>query len=222
MAVIEIQSLEWSDPLAILHFMRGKASNRKFQLFSCGCCRKVWDLLPAPWSREVVEVSERYADGSAAEAEVRAITDRARTYFKANYTHRNSPAYEAAACCGWIGVPPVAARKVYEKLHGGVCPIAKPLANTTFTHLLRDIFGSPFGLIPKEPDWLTPTVLALAQTAYDARVLPAGHLDPQRLLILADALEDAGCTAPAILGHLRSPGPHVRGCHVLDLLLGKE
>ena len=44
----------------------------------------------------------------------------------------------------------------------------------------------------------------------------------ERLPILADALEEAGCTDAAILGHLRGPGPHVRGCWVIDLLLGKK
>jgi hypothetical protein len=42
-----------------------------------------------------------------------------------------------------------------------------------------------------------------------------------RLPVLADALEDAGCGDPAVLGHLRGPGPHARGCWVVDLVLGK-
>jgi hypothetical protein len=49
-----------------------------------------------------------------------------------------------------------------------------------------------------------------------------GTLDPARLTVLADALEDAGCTDADLLGHLRSPGPHVRGCWAVDLVLGKE
>jgi hypothetical protein len=61
----------------------------------------------------------------------------------------------------------------------------------------------------------------MAQTAYDERILPAGTLDPDRLAVLADALEDAGCDNADILSHLRGPGPHVRGCWVVDLLLGK-
>ena len=64
-------------------------------------------------------------------------------------------------------------------------------------------------------------MLSLAHAAYDERTLPSGHLDPARLAVLSDALEDAGCTDAAVLGHLRGPGPHVRGCHVLDLLLGR-
>lgn len=114
--------------------------------------------------------------------------------------------------------------------------------------------------------WLTPDVLALAQAAYDDRDEVSGHLDPVRLLILADSLEEAGCpqevetacngcggagvvydevgtdypcvrcgrggpTRPGtgraivphpLLAHLRSPGPHVRGCWAIDLILGKE
>jgi hypothetical protein len=61
----------------------------------------------------------------------------------------------------------------------------------------------------------------LARAAYWYRLLPSGHLDPARLAVLADDLEDAGCTDPDLLGHLRGPGPHVRGCWAVDLLLGK-
>jgi hypothetical protein len=63
--------------------------------------------------------------------------------------------------------------------------------------------------------------VALAQAAYDDLILPAGTLDSARLLLLADALEDAGCADADLLGHLRGEGPHVRGCWAVDLVLGK-
>src|SRR5262249_29434874 len=88
-------------------------------------------------------------------------------------------------------------------------------------HLLRDIIGNPFRPVALDPAWRTPTVTALATAAYEERQLPAGTLDPQRLAILADALEDAGCAKDQILNHLRSPSPHVRGCWPLDLLLAR-
>jgi hypothetical protein len=69
--------------------------------------------------------------------------------------------------------------------------------------------------------WLTPAGTALATTAYEERALPAGTLEPERLALLADALEDAGCANADLLGHLRGPGVHVRGCWCVDLLLGK-
>jgi hypothetical protein len=64
-------------------------------------------------------------------------------------------------------------------------------------------------------------VVGLAQAAYEERELHSGALDPARLSVLADALEEAGCTGPDILNHCRRPGVHVRGCWVVDLLLGK-
>jgi hypothetical protein len=89
--------------------------------------------------------------------------------------------------------------------------------------LIRDIFGLPhFRPVPLDPAWRTPTVAAVARAAYEERHLPSGHLDPAHLAVLADALEDAGCNQAELLGHLRGPGPHVRGCWALDLILGKE
>jgi hypothetical protein len=52
--------------------------------------------------------------------------------------------------------------------------------------------------------------------------MPEGLLDGTRLAILADALEETGCADEELLGHLRGPGPHVRGCWPIDLLLGKS
>ena len=90
--------------------------------------------------------------------------------------------------------------------------------------LLRDTFN-PFRPVRLDPAWLAwngGTVKRLAQAAYEHRILPEGRLDPQRLAVLADALEEAGCSDKGTLRHLRGPGPHVRGCHVVDLLLGRE
>src|SRR5262249_31616753 len=84
--------------------------------------------------------------------------------------------------------------------------------------LLREIVGNPFHPVTLNPAWLTwndGTVPKVAQAIYDDRAF-------DRMPILADALEDAGCTDQAILDHCRGPGEHVRGCWVVDLLLGKE
>jgi hypothetical protein len=82
--------------------------------------------------------------------------------------------------------------------------------------LVRDVFGPlPFRPIPLDPAWLTPTVKQLAESIYQERAF-------ERLPILADALEEAGCGQTDILGHLRGGGEHCRGCWVLDLLTGRE
>ena len=81
--------------------------------------------------------------------------------------------------------------------------------------LLRDIFGNPFRSTTLEPSLLTPEIVALARTIYEQRAL-------SRIPDLADALEAAGCMDAEVLGHLREPGPHVKGCWVVDLVLGKK
>ena len=92
-------------------------------------------------------------------------------------------------------------------------------------HYLCDIFGFVFHqatLSPALLTWHEGVVMRLAQAAYYERSLPDGTLDSARLAILADALQEAGCTDEEILAHLLSPGPHVRGCWALDCILGKS
>jgi hypothetical protein len=90
-----------------------------------------------------------------------------------------------------------------------------------FANLLRHIIGNPFHPARMDRSWLTPTVTTLATAAYEERALPSGELDTYRLSVLADALEEAGCDNADMLNHLRSAGPHVRGCFVVDLLTGR-
>lgn len=87
--------------------------------------------------------------------------------------------------------------------------------------LVRDIFGNPFRALSLEQGFRGPQALSLARAAYDERTLPSGQLDNARLFVLSDALEEAGSTDEVLLAHLRSPGPHTRGCWALDLVLGK-
>ena len=83
------------------------------------------------------------------------------------------------------------------------------------TALLRDIFGNPFRPVAFSPEWRTSTAVALAQQMYDSR-------DFALMPILGDALEDAGCDSGDILAHCRGAELHVRGCWIVDLVLGKE
>ena len=83
------------------------------------------------------------------------------------------------------------------------------------TRLLRDIFENPFRPVSISPAWQTQATKAVAQAIYDERRF-------EDLPILADALEEAGCANANLLAHCRGPGPHVRGCWVVDALLGKE
>jgi hypothetical protein len=85
--------------------------------------------------------------------------------------------------------------------------------------MVRDIFQNPFRPVAINPAWLTSTVVSLATAIYEERSLPSGELDPARLAVLADALEEAGGPRE-LVAHLHGPGPHVRGCFAVDLCLG--
>jgi hypothetical protein len=80
--------------------------------------------------------------------------------------------------------------------------------------MLHDIIGNPFRPAAVDSGWLTPGVVEMARTIYDSRAF-------DRMPELADALEDAGCHDAVILNHCRQPGGHVRGCWVVDAILGK-
>jgi hypothetical protein len=84
-----------------------------------------------------------------------------------------------------------------------------------YAELLHDVFGDTFCPVAFPPEWQTRTTVAMAQQMYASR-------DFSALPILADALEDAGCDNLDILAHCRGPGPHVRGCWIVDLILSKD
>jgi hypothetical protein len=92
---------------------------------------------------------------------------------------------------------------------------ATPVDKAAICSLLHEIFGNPFRPVTVDPAWLTPTVVSLAQAIYDEQAF-------DRLPILADALEDAGCTNADLLVHCRSQQEHARGCWAVDLVLGKS
>jgi hypothetical protein len=90
--------------------------------------------------------------------------------------------------------------------------------------LLHDLFGNPFStrrpIAPTLLTWRDGLIKVLAEQAYQDRLLPSGQLDPERLVVLADALEEAGADA-ALVAHLREPCSHYRGCWAVDLLTGR-
>jgi hypothetical protein len=187
----------------MLDFLRGRASERKLRLFACAWCRRLWHNLEPERNRAAVDVGERYADGAATAEELAAARRRADHRVRtALARHEPTPGALADHAAVYRGTP-----------------------RDSLVAVLRDIF-QPFGTAPAlDPAWLAwhdGAVTRLARAAYEDRRLPEGTLDPARLAVLADALEDAGCTDTALLGHLRGQGPHVRGCWAVDLLLGKS
>jgi hypothetical protein len=216
-----------------------RTSGRKLRLFCVACCRRIWGLMMDESCRQVVEVAERYADGMATEEERRAADAAGRPVPDAP-RHRSYPAYAALWACHDASHPPASHAAIQAasiavvivSTLGGVPDDPAQVAQAALGEraaqagLLRDILGlSMFRPLPTiDPDWLAwrrGLVRELAKAVYEERSLPEGTLDPARLAILADALEEAGCTDGELLGHLRGPGPHVRGCWVVDLLTGR-
>jgi hypothetical protein len=220
-------------------------SPRKLWLYAIASARLNWHRLDDLRARNAIEVTERFAEGLASRKAFRAACKEAeKLVSEAEADGRlcrprgdDWPSVCARELAGWICDP---------KMNGHCADAAAGWADDAAVdhnlHLLdpaaywkataeklearaklsREIFGNPFRPVALDPAWRTATVLALARAAYEERSLPSGILDAARLSILADALEDAGCSEPAILSHLRGPGPHVRGCWVVDLLLERE
>jgi hypothetical protein len=211
-AMTEQEWLECADPMAMVKFLRGKASDRKLRLFACACCRRIWHLLTDERSRMAVEVAERHADGSATPKEVKDASDAA---WKVE--HFFGKGFEGRAA-GWAtSVDPIEASymtidSVLDTLHSVAARCSERAAQCT---ILRDIFGDLFQPVPPDPLWLISKAVVIAQAIYDERTY-------DRLPILADALEQAGCHDANILNHCRQHGGHVRGCWVVDLVLGRS
>jgi hypothetical protein len=207
----EAEWLAATHPAAMLAFLGDRASERKLVLFACWCAWRVWRLLDDPRWQRAVEVAERYAEGDALASEFRAAV---------------GTAYRGGAGAGPIAALPMSIDGLGVALAADHCALMvgrdgpegegdsrAAAERAAQAGVIRDLF--PYRPADLDPDWLTPDVLAIAQAIHRDRAFAD-------LPLLADALEDAGCTSEEILGHLRGPGPHVRGCWALDPVLGKE
>jgi hypothetical protein len=229
----EAEWLGCEDPEKMLEFVQGsgKASDRKLRQFAVACCRLIWHEITDERSRQAVEVAQRFADEKATGNELAIARDAAppsyRTYLSNGFPYPDELAASAAAECAAESIDTQA---LLDDIFGyGVFDYVDMKLDcdgySVAATILRETFGNPFRPISLNPSWLTwndGTVRRLAEAIYGERSLPEGHLDVARLGVLADALEDAGCDDADILGHLRGPGVHVRGCHVIDLLTGRE
>ncbi len=216
----EEQWLACKDLNLLLRFLHGKAGERKLRLFAVACCRRVPRLVREEVCRRAVDVAERVADGAARRADLEEAQNAAlREAMKGKGWSADRAVRFIASHCARPGLADCGAD--FVGLARQYVPSTRRQANRAQISLLRDIFGNPFRPVSPSPGWRAPQLVALAQAAYDERELPGGTLDATRLAVLADALEEAGCTDPDLLGHLRGPGEHVRGCWAVDLLLGK-
>jgi hypothetical protein len=223
----EAEWLQWRDPAMMLRHLRGKASDRKLRLFACACCRRIWDFLANEWSRKAVEVAEWYADGLATDQELSRAAEGARSAVTMFQIQGDGNTYSAAwesfaLAHSAVWATTHRANDPDYPFHAAQAAGGDPYASgepAVQCDLLRDVFHNPFQPLPSvNPAWLRwndGAILKLVRAIYDERTF-------DRLPILADALEEAGCDNADVLTHCRQPGEHVRGCWVIDLLLGKS
>jgi hypothetical protein len=207
----EREWLEGTDPQALLAWLGGRAGERTLRLFACACVRRHWHRLPDDRSRHAVELAERYADGQATLDELNAAWSAAGEAFD------DSPGFAEEAAWGCADVVNQF-HTAWELILLGLRDegAATEDERRAQSDLLRDLIGNPFRPASVGPylAWNEGLVVKLAQGIHAEQAF-------DRLPILADALEESGCTDRAILGHCRGPGPHARGCWLVDLCRGK-
>jgi hypothetical protein len=232
----EADWLQTSDLNLLMQYAAAWMSPRQGRLFAAACCRRIWHMLADERSQQAVVAAEDYADGVIHRGRLAAAELAARTVVPALLQDSlTSPAggayyYAAAAAQGSaaLHVEPggVAANVRYGVGRGLGLAYGEPESELAAqVSLVREFLGNPFRPVAPDPAvllWNDGTIPRLAGATYDQRRQPGGTLDSERLAILADALEEAGCADQAILSHLREPGPHVRGCWAVDALLAME
>jgi hypothetical protein len=249
----EQEWLECADPQPMLEFLTGKASDRKLQLFSAACVRRLYGLFPNAVLRQAVEFAERDADGLAGVQDMLSVRNEIAAWKESVSTlhaaHETTPGESSSVYAASLLVSPSPMRRVRLALDsarhaaaavrcaaddreavprapaGEEIRVARTVWQATQAAwiaeraaqvgLLREIVANPFRPLPLDRAWQLEELVYLARQIYEQEAF-------EWMGELADDLEQAGCTNSDILAHCRGPGPHVRGCFVVDLLLSKS
>jgi hypothetical protein len=226
----EAEWLAETDPARLIQFVEGRLSPRKTRLLAAALCRVADRHRDTPELARALDEVEWFADGLAGAPEL----DRARQQCRVLAVQQRSQSdrlaleggaedslsalarHELAWAVAYAAASAVTLGDVLMQLSGefGRSPDGR-FASACRDRVL-DVAGNPFRPVTFSPDWRTSTALSLASQMYDTRDFGA-------MPILADALQDVGCTSDDVLNHLRDATlTHVRGCWVLDGVLGRE
>jgi hypothetical protein len=209
--VTEAEWLACENPRAMFDYLSGKEpSDRKLRLCACGCCRLIPEFMESNPDLAGLELTERDVDAALGADAFDDIDEQwdIRWYRRDgwNALARAIGSYREAA----------GDRGRSSELNEEVHDLERVRRESKLAELIRCIFGNPFQPVAVDPAWLTSTVVALARGIYDDRAF-------DRMPILADALQDSGCDNDDVLNHCRDEkATHVRGCWVVDLVLGKQ
>ena len=225
-------------------FAAERISARRQRLLAVAFCRAVGHLIDHPDLTEALATIERYADGRRDTSDVEQARQRCREIAMEAYETyarqvdggasggRGSLQHELAWAVAYAATRPLplvevgthAATVAVQARIGLAFLLPVPSADVydasaeqarVMRSVVWEVVGNPFRPVVDFTPWRTDTAVSLARTIYDSREFTA-------LPILADALQDAGCDNDDVLTHCREPGAHVRGCWVLDGVLGKE
>jgi hypothetical protein len=188
--------------------VRDRLSPRKWVLLACGVAREdVRDLANEGYGR-LIDGIQTSVERSLSDDEI----DRLHALIPEQFLYLFDPTGGRGRQL--LRSPTELGQLLIELHDGGLWP-AHPGQSVIYATLLREQLGNPFRPYTFDPHWRTETVIALATGIEGERTF-------DRMPILADALEEAGCDERPMLDHLRGPGPHAVGCWVLDLILDRE
>lgn len=230
---------EWltaTDPLPMVDFLRDQTGSRKLRLVGCACASRVVPAVQDDRLAALVGAAERAADGVDVTADVEqtlaALRAELETWPQPNTLVfggiEHAALRQPSSNLFSTGLIWFAAARAWEMVTEQAPELddmgtpadpawheAQVAEHASQASLLRDIFGNPFRAVAFDPTWRTEAAVALARNIYDIRQFDAAP-------VLADALEDAGCDDARVMGHLRGGGQHVRGCWVVDGVLGRK
>jgi hypothetical protein len=203
---------------------------RKMRLFACGCCRELWDSLPAA-GREAIKQGEAAVDGTAHKVRI----DRARR--AAEDALPNNVQKEVVLGQGLLAalllvdedtsdsyanaeviVKRIIGALAWQDAHrqqGGEQHRAGRSPAQRLADVAREVFGNPFRPPVSGMRWITPAIQSKAEAIYTNQSL-------EQLSAFADEIQSAGCNDETLLAHLRSTAPHLRGCWAIDEMLGRH
>jgi len=228
-----VNEKEWlveEDVYALLDHV-AHTSVRKSRLFALACYQRAREYCAFRESRELALVVQRFVDEKATSVELDEakrrlwnaieespvpdwVTD-AREYRTYRYWPDKIPLRAAEDAVDTFAVAEAA---IYIDTEHPRPEREEAELHPALAAVVRDLFGNPFRPVTLDPallGWNNEGAPRLAQSIYDEEAF-------DRLGELADTLAEAGCTNREVLDHCRSAGPHVRGCWVVDLLLGKS
>lgn len=212
---------EWqssTDPKPMLEFLKGRVADRKLLLFAVSCWDRWAHMLDGDKSRNGIRALEMLADGvlPTNDGSTHLLIDS-----DGDWAIICGGKYKAGLSVGPGHADNIANFTLDMVTDAEVEELGESSQETcqkcrqAYLPYLKDIFGNPFRLIADGPTWLSETAVSIATGIYEDKAF-------DRLPILADALQGAGCENEDFLNHLQGDGPHVRGCWALDLVLGKS